>query len=113
MTNIFEPYCDTGLVTLKYPLLDHLVEDLKKFGSLQVLSAAPFEQYNHTIKKAYSYTSKRFRTRTLETVKVLNDNLKLQKINDQALQGFTPHESLPIGLENDGHCIRFSQFRAC
>lgn len=32
----FNQYCDSGLDTLKYHLLDHMVEDLQRFGTLSV-----------------------------------------------------------------------------
>lgn len=42
---------------LKFHLLDHVVEDLKKFRSLDVLNSFPFECYNVHIKKANHDTS--------------------------------------------------------
>ena len=72
---IFSPHCSRGFITLKMHLLDHLVDDLERFGSFGVLSASPFEHYNSSIKKAYSATSKRLLTRTADTIKQLDISL--------------------------------------
>ena len=71
-SDIFGPHCSRGFITLEMHLLDHLVVDLERFGSLGVLSASPFEHYNSSIKKAYSATSKRLLTRTADTIKQID-----------------------------------------
>lgn len=38
-----EGLCDRGLYTQKSDLLDQLMEDLERLGSLEVLNASPFE----------------------------------------------------------------------
>ena len=76
---LFEPYVDTGLFTLKFHLLDHLVEDLSKFTSLDFLSAGPYEYYNTKIKQSYRKTSKRRATAMEETVNDMNRSLSSQQ----------------------------------
>lgn len=39
--DLFGTHCDHGLHTLKFDLLDHLVEALDRFGAIQGLNAAP------------------------------------------------------------------------
>lgn len=43
VVNTFSPVCTSGLVTLKFQLLDHLVEDVLRFGCLSVLNALPYK----------------------------------------------------------------------
>ena len=80
ISKLFGPHCKTGLQTLKFHLLDHMVLDLERFGSLRVLSASPYEHFNLFVKQAYNSTSKRIPTRTKETVARLQTALKRQKV---------------------------------
>lgn len=64
----FASHCPSGLYTLKYHLLDHLVEDLERFGSISFMDAGPFEHFNVVIKQSYRMTSRRLTTRMDETV---------------------------------------------
>ncbi len=67
-SNFFKAYVQHGLFTLKFHLLDHLADDLKKFSSLSYLDASPFEQYNAVLKHFYRQTSRRHSTALEETV---------------------------------------------
>lgn len=67
----FDDHCESGLYTLKFHLLDHMVEDIRKFGTLSVLDGSPFEHFNVHIKQAYRKTSQRRSTRMMETVGVI------------------------------------------
>lgn len=40
----FSEHCKSGLYTPRFHLLDHVMEDLRVFGTLPVLDAPPFEQ---------------------------------------------------------------------
>lgn len=64
----FEKHCEHGIHTLKFHLLDHVVEDLSKFGGLNILDASPYEHFNTFFKQSYRSTSKRIATRMDETV---------------------------------------------
>jgi len=74
-TNLFAPHIRSGLFTLKFHLLDHLVEDLTRFAGLDVLSASPYEYYNTRIKYNYRLTSKRRATCMDETIHNLDNEL--------------------------------------
>lgn len=49
----FVDHTEKGLFTLKFHLLDHLAEDITRFGSLPSLDATAFEHLNITIRKSY------------------------------------------------------------
>lgn len=59
MNKSFDEHRETGLHTLIFHLLDHVVNDLKELGSLHVLTSSPLERYNGHIKSAYCATSRR------------------------------------------------------
>lgn len=52
LVRTFGEHCNSGLYILKFHLLDHVVEDLRLFGTLSVLDASRFEQYSVSIKQA-------------------------------------------------------------
>lgn len=68
-----------GLNTLKFQSFDHIVLDTENFGSILVLSASPYEQYNFRIKKAHGSTWTRIMTRTEETVSLFRSVLNREK----------------------------------
>lgn len=49
----FERHCETVLYTLMFHLLDHVVEDVERFGNLKTLNALPVESFSVYIKLAY------------------------------------------------------------
>lgn len=69
---LFDPYVKKGLYTLKFHLLDHLVEDLGKYGSLDYLNGGPYEYFNAVVKQHYRDTSKRKPTALEETANHLS-----------------------------------------
>lgn len=70
----FQDFCVSGLFTLKFHLLDHMVEDMERFGSLQVLDASAFEHYNTDIKAAIRRTSQRKSSCMEEAVSILGQS---------------------------------------
>lgn len=60
---VFVPHCSFGLYTLKVHLLDHLIEDLERFGSIYFTEARPAEHFTVLIKQSYRTTSRRLSTR--------------------------------------------------
>ena len=98
---LFEPYVDNGLFTLKFHLLDHLVEDLSKFASLDFLSAGPYEYYNTKIKKSYRKTSKRRATAMEETVKDLGETISSQR-EPETGPANNPHSTINQELVKKG-----------
>jgi len=75
----FEKYCDEGLFTLKYHLMDHLVDDLEKYTDLSFIASSPYEYFNTWIKNGYRETSKRIDSALEETVKVLDHTIRSYK----------------------------------
>lgn len=43
----------SGLYTLKYPRLNHMVDDMRRFGALSVLDSSSYNHFNLNIKHAY------------------------------------------------------------
>lgn len=72
---VFGPYVEKGMYTLKFHLLDHLVPDLKRYGSLDVLDGGPYEYFNTVVKLHYRLTSKRKSSALEETVQRMSTNL--------------------------------------
>lgn len=53
----FAAHCSFGLFTLKYHLLEHLLDDLERFGRLSFVDAGRFEQFLVLIEKFQRMTS--------------------------------------------------------
>ena len=104
---LFRPHCERGLNTLKFHLLDHLVDDLQRFGSIHILSASPYEHFNLIVKQAYSGTSKRLKTRATETVHILGTDLKRQRLASTCQHPQTNQDFNRQGLVQRGERINF------
>lgn len=52
----FSEHCNSGIYNLKFHLLDHVLEELKALGTLSVLDASSFAQYNVHVMHAYMQT---------------------------------------------------------
>ena len=91
VVEFFGAYCETGLFTLKFHMLDHMVTDIRKFGTLSVLSASQFEHFNTDIKKAVRQTSQRVSTRMDETVIAISNQYVLD--NAPAHGGLTQNST--------------------
>lgn len=48
----FRPHRSSGLLTLRFHLLDHVGDGLERFGSLSFTDAAPAEHFNVLIKQS-------------------------------------------------------------
>ena len=89
---LFEPYVQKGLFTLKFHLLDHLVEDLSKYGSLQYLDSGPYEYFNSVLKRFYRETSRRKGTALEETLQTMSNasaetgTVSKKKVNNTTTQ---------------------------
>lgn len=103
---LFGPHCSHGLNTLKFHLLDHLVDDLERFGSIHVLSESLYEHFNYIVKQAYNSTSKRLKTRTADTVSNLDLTLTRQR-SDHVSISSCPSSTRPrkLGLVGFGEKI--------
>lgn len=58
----YAPHCLIGRCTLNIRLLNHLVDSLKKFGSISVLGAGLFGNFNLFIRRSNRMTSPRLST---------------------------------------------------
>lgn len=67
----FDEHCDTVPDTLKYPLLDRMVEDIRRFLKLRVLESRPYEHINLHINQPHKMTSQRRRKRIMQTVNAM------------------------------------------
>lgn len=65
--SLFKKHCKITLFTIKFDLLDHLLEDLDKFGSVKFLCALAFEHFNIFLKRSYRETYIRSASRLNET----------------------------------------------
>ena len=89
--------------------MDHIVCDLKRFGSLSILSASPYEHFNLYIKEAYRSTSKRHLTRTCDTIRNLDTNIAVRHVtsrNGASSCSSSITSPTPLfGLVPHGECI--------
>lgn len=60
--------------TLKYYLLDHMVDHIQKFETLSVLGSSAYDHFNVLIKQSTRRSLQRRQSRMMETVKVLERN---------------------------------------
>jgi len=71
-SNLFGTLEDLNLFTLKFHNLDHIAEDVARFGDLSLLDASPYEHFNFTLKQFIRMTSMRKQTTISEAVAVIN-----------------------------------------
>ena len=71
-TDVLGNLDDINLFTLKFHLLDHLCNDLARFGDLSLLDASPFEHFNYVIKSFIRMTSMRKSTTIEEAIRIMN-----------------------------------------
>lgn len=57
--NTFEEHSDSGLYWLKYHLIDHMVEDVRKSGTLSVFNSSLYQYSNVHTKRTHKRTSQR------------------------------------------------------
>lgn len=85
---MFEEHCGSGLYMLKLHLLDHVVEVLERYGSLEMLHGSPFERFNVHIKHGYRRTSQRRMCGIMKTFVVMDEtreeNLTMYEGRDEA-----------------------------
>jgi len=115
MTSLFHNASPTGIGTLKFHLLDHIVDDIRSFGSIRMLTASPFEHFNIHIKSAHASTSGRLLSRDAETVASLAFNLSRRVLEDTAstLRSTISQSSSSLqrlGLVSQGHSIPLHHF---
>lgn len=101
MVRLFEDHCKRGFLTMKFHVLDHLCDNLKKFPSIQFLDASPYEHYKVLLERAYCRTSMRRATRIRKTASALK----------AALDGMKMKERDPVRIDRSlvrqGDCKRW------
>lgn len=65
----FAAHCSPSFFMLKFYLLDHLVEDLRRFCSYTFTDLGPFGDFIVLVKKSFRMMFRRFATRLYKTVK--------------------------------------------
>lgn len=71
LVETFHDYCESSLYALKYNLLHHMTDNIKRFGTPSVLDSSAYEHLNLLIKKASRRTLHRTRAGVLVTVNVI------------------------------------------
>ena len=69
---LYEPYQPSGMGTLKFHHLDHVVDDIRNMGGIESLDAGLYEHSHTKGKRCYSRTSKRRTTAMAESMEVLH-----------------------------------------
>ena len=103
---LFEPTCETGLITLKFHLLDHLCDNLRKFGTVKIINGAKYEQFNLQVKESYRLTSRRRGTATKETVDQLAESISNRQ--EKPRMKSTSSTIDRLGLIRDGYKIKLN-----
>ncbi len=109
--NLFSPFVDKGLFSLKFHLLDHLMEDLRKYGNLDFLDAGPYENYNFVIKEFYRMTSKRKKTAFSEVIQKMNSNNIIHNTQEERNLPSNKKENTQQHLVRDGFTITLRELR--
>lgn len=81
-------------------MLDHVSEDLLRFGDLRFFDASPFECFNYTIKMFIRMTSMKKNTSAGEAVNAMNDS-----VENEIRGGGKFLNGRPTQLARDGFCI--------
>jgi hypothetical protein len=115
MTLLFNDCSPTGIGTLKFHLLDHIVDDLRCFGSIRMLTASPFEHFNIHIKSAHASTSGRLLSRDAETAAALTFNLNTRILAEtpsttRSTSSIASASSTRLGLVTSGTKIPLYHF---
>lgn len=71
LVETFYEHYDSGLNTLQYHILDHIVEYLLVFGTSALLDGSPYEHFSMHIKQAYKRILRRRRTKFMEKAGVI------------------------------------------
>lgn len=89
-------------------MLDHILEDVARYGGISLFAASSFEQFNIIFKKFIRRTSMRKRRTFEETVRIINSSYKEA---DKAIH--TTNEDKTSGLIRDGTKTSLQQVIDC
>jgi len=114
-SSFFSKYVERGLYTLKFHLLDHLVDDIEKYSSLAYLDAGPYEHYNAVIKQFYRKTSKRLNTALDETVRRMDQydstTFMINQGDKSVIKDSPFEENVSQSLVRNGNCVTLAELR--
>ena len=92
--NTYANYQPSRMGTLKFHLLDHLVEDLKRLGTVDVMDAGLFEQSHTRFKRKYKGSSQRHGTAMKESIREIHreEVYEAQKMLEQGQVSAQPRK---------------------
>lgn len=76
MVRTFHKHCDSGLYTLKTHVLDHIVEDIWRIGTLSAMNTGPYAHFNVHIKYGYKGALQGGGTKMMEMIVVFGTSYK-------------------------------------
>lgn len=82
-----QKHCDTEIRKLKFRLLDHLVQDQYRLGSLTIIDSSPHEHFNKFYKHHISQIPKRLQQEWMKGWKIWDQKLQIY-IEVQHMQPF-------------------------
>jgi len=94
---VFADYQPSGMGTLKFHLLDHIGDDIRRMGGLQFGDAGLYEHSHVYFKQQYRGTSKRSKTALEETLTAIDTATAVQE-----LQSFIPGKLKSTTRSNQG-----------
>lgn len=77
--SLYGPYQTSEMRSVKFHLLDHLVDDVKRMCSLKSMDAGLHESSHREVKSCYRSTSKRYATAMSETVSAITFRQRLKR----------------------------------
>lgn len=69
---VLDKHCNSGLYCLKYPLVNRMIEDIRRFGPLPFQDSIPYEFVYFKIKQAYKCVSRRSLTVMMKATDVMD-----------------------------------------
>lgn len=105
---IFAPHSSPGLSTLRFCLLNHVVGDVERFGSLSCVDLEFFKGFNVLMKKSYRMTSRRLLTTMHETAEIMSSALNNVQRSESQGHGSTVGASVfrkRKCMEGGGRCL--------
>lgn len=104
---LYESYQASGMGTLKFHLLDHLVDDLRRMGGIHTLDAGLYEHSHARVKRWYNRTSKRRATAMSESMEILQRSQAYEK---QVKERRRKREvSARVSLVRDGYSMSINE----
>lgn len=97
---LYGPYQSSEMGTLKFHLLDHLVDDIRRMGGVGPLDAGLYEHSHLIVKRWYSKTSKRRETAMSESMELMHRSQAYKR--DSAVSERSRKVNKNVSLVRDG-----------